>query len=98
MPLFHFKPRPEGLDHDDWKASCRKTECYVNAANYEKAVQAIVRETGVAIQKNAPGQSIGRKPWRNPDLVDVIEVAHIAGDLPPEGVVMFDDLERPDAT
>ena len=93
MPLYHFKPKPEGFDHPDWKSSIFKTECYVNAANYEKAVQAVVRETNIAIEKSTPGQNLGSKPWRNPDLVDVIEVTHIAGDLPPEGVVMFETLK-----
>lgn len=88
MPLYNLRPRPEHLEHRDWEASTHKCGCLVNARDVRAAVMAVKLETAMATRR-VPGQTIAVSPWGNPDLVDIIEVAHIAGPMPREGLVTF---------
>lgn len=77
MPVFKLKPID--LDHPDWECSTHKEECLVYAETEDQARDVATFQFKIATAKKV-GAEVPRSPWRNPDLVESVEIA----DMTPE--------------
>ncbi len=90
MPIFYLRPAAAHLDHAAWSSCTFRGECWVNAKDEGTA-------RGIASGKfqnggaTIPGVSETPSPWRNIDLVAVLEVpAGPSGMRIPENTVVAD--------
>ena len=94
MPIFHLRPRLTSLDDDAWANSPYRGEAWAHAESPAQARELIsVCCEGVA--HDNPCVTGRLSPWRNPMLVDVLEVSQAPhGMTIPRGVVVADVHEQ----
>lgn len=86
--IYRLKPKLEGLNSPHWKASNFKGSCLVYAFSSKGAIQFANLEFKIAVSKPWDGEQ-PNNPWAKEDLVDITEVSHIGGTLPPCGTVLI---------
>ena len=95
MRVYRLSPVEANKAHRDWAASIYQGECRVAASSEGDARGYAVAAFAIAVRVD--GGPVRLPPWRQGHLVECVEVAHVSGSMPPEGMVLLPEGSgRPD--